>query len=51
MRRCLTIALAVTMLFGASISRGAASAWSDLLAAANAEGEVDVHGGPGKLYE
>jgi ABC-type Fe3+ transport system substrate-binding protein len=25
-------------------------AWDALVAAANAEGEVDVHGGPGKLY-
>jgi iron(III) transport system substrate-binding protein len=25
--------------------------WEDILKAANAEGEVDVHGGPGKLYE
>jgi iron(III) transport system substrate-binding protein len=25
--------------------------WDDVVKAANAEGEVDVHGGPGKLYE
>jgi ABC-type Fe3+ transport system substrate-binding protein len=25
--------------------------WDAIVAAANAEGEVDVHGGPGKLYE
>ncbi len=25
--------------------------WDALVKAANAEGEVDVHGGPGKLYE
>ena len=29
----------------------AESAWEDVVKAALAEGEVDVHGGPGKLYE
>ena len=29
----------------------AASDWDELVKAASAEGEVDVHGGPGKLYE
>lgn len=32
-------------------SAATATDWNDLVQAANAEGEVDVHGGPGKLYE
>ena len=43
----LLCACAVMLLLGRSAT---ASAWDDLVSAANAEGEVDVHGGPGKLY-
>jgi len=51
MKHRTAIAIALAMLFAASIERAAASAWDDLVKAASAEGEVDVHGGPGKLYE
>jgi iron(III) transport system substrate-binding protein len=42
--------LALAAILGGTRS-AAATPWDDLVAAANAEGEVDVHGGPGKLYE
>src|ERR1700761_619922 len=51
MKRRAAIAVALATLFAASVQRAAASDWDDLVTAANAEGEVDVHGGPGKLYE
>src|SRR5215469_8074087 len=51
MTRCVAIAFALTVLLAATIDRAAAADWDDLVKAANAEGEVDVHGGPGKLYE
>jgi iron(III) transport system substrate-binding protein len=51
MKRRAAIAVALATLFAASIAHAAASDWDDLVKAANAEGEVDVHGGPGKLYE
>lgn len=48
-------AAAVLAVLGAAFTIPAAYAagpvWEDVLKAANAEGEVDVHGGPGKLYE
>lgn len=43
------VVAAAVMLSGAT--RALAAGWNELVAAANAEGEVDVHGGPGKLYE
>jgi iron(III) transport system substrate-binding protein len=45
------IAAALAMSLAAAASAVAATAWDELVAAANGEGEVDVHGGPGKLYE
>jgi len=51
MKRCVAIAIALTTLFAASVERAIASDWDDLVKAANAEGEINVHGGPGKLYE
>ena len=43
------VVAAAVMLGGAT--RAFAADWNELVAAANADGEVDVHGGPGKLYE
>lgn len=48
-------AIALSLVFGAilwsPIARADAPNWDDVVKAANAEGEVDVHGGPGKLFE
>ena len=49
-RLLLGAALALSLATSARIAT-AASAWDALVNAAAAEGEVDVHGGPGKLYE
>lgn len=38
------------VVFAASHARADAPGWSDVVKAANAEGEVDVHGGPGEVY-
>jgi len=46
--RGFAIALALLVL---SAIPAPAGDWDDLVKAANVEGEVDVHGGPGKLYE
>jgi iron(III) transport system substrate-binding protein len=43
-----TIAAALIFL---SHPAAAGSSWDEIVKAANKEGEVDVHGGPGKLYE
>src|SRR5262252_8567834 len=51
MKRWVAIGIVLTTLFAATVERAAASDWDELIKAANAEGEVDVHGGPGKLYE
>ena len=51
MNRRAAIAVALAALFAANVQRAAASEWDDIVKAAIAEGEVDVHGGPGKLYE
>jgi ABC-type Fe3+ transport system substrate-binding protein len=42
------IALAAVLIFAPQA--GAAESWTAIVKAAGAEGEVDVHGGPGKLY-
>jgi hypothetical protein len=47
-----TLALgAAAAILASSLSAAADPAWDKLVAAAKTEGEVDVHGGPGKLYE
>ncbi len=51
MNRRAALAVALATLCVANVQHAAASDWDDLVTAANAEGEVDVHGGPGKLYE
>ncbi len=43
------IAVALTSALGAVSA--SASQWDEIVAAANTEGEVEVHGGPGKVYE
>ncbi len=44
-------ALALTALLIAVSPVKAQQSWDEIVKAAKAEGEVDVHGGPGKLYE
>jgi iron(III) transport system substrate-binding protein len=45
------IVLALTALLAAAAPARAQQSWDDVVTAAIAEGEVDVHGGPGKSYE
>lgn len=49
-QRVLALAVAAAILAGASAA-AADPGWDALVAAAEKEGEVAVHGGPGKLYE
>jgi iron(III) transport system substrate-binding protein len=47
-----TLAVALAAWLAAPVAMAAdPPGWDAVVAAANAEGEVDVHGGPGKLYE
>ena len=41
-------AVALILVLGSGVAF--AASWDEIVKAANAEGEVDVHGGPGKLY-
>jgi ABC-type Fe3+ transport system substrate-binding protein len=49
--RAFALGAMLAALFAAIGTATAASEWDELVAAANRDGEVDVHGGPGKLYE
>jgi ABC-type Fe3+ transport system substrate-binding protein len=52
MRASLAVAItAAAALLGLPGPAAAAANWDEIVAAASKEGEVDVHGGPGKLYE
>ncbi|HXQ50601.1 MAG TPA: extracellular solute-binding protein [Stellaceae bacterium] len=51
MRRLRAAFLSLFAAFLASSSVAAAAPWDDVVKAALAEGEVDVHGAPGRLYE
>jgi ABC-type Fe3+ transport system substrate-binding protein len=51
MKHIVATALVFALLLALGAQRASASAWDDLVKAATAEGEVDVHGGPGRLYE
>jgi iron(III) transport system substrate-binding protein len=45
------LAFGLAALVAASSPAAADAGWDDLVKAAKAEGEVDVHGGPGRVYE
>jgi iron(III) transport system substrate-binding protein len=45
------LALGLAALLAAALPAAADARWDDIVKAAKAEGEVDVHGGPGRLYE
>src|SRR5579862_3331561 len=50
--RLLPLAASVAVaLTGPVRPAAAADGWDEIVKAASGEGEVDVHGGPGKLYE
>ncbi len=53
MRKRPAVVAALTLLLALPLSPlvALAQSWDDVVKAAKAEGEVDVHGGPGKLYE
>src|ERR1700677_2931775 len=47
---CRAVLALVFLAAMAVIPRARADTWDDTVKAANAEGEVDVHGGPGELF-
>ena len=51
LRRLIAVLAFALPLSAASIAAADEPSWDALVRAAAAEGEVDVHGGPGKLYE
>ncbi len=51
LRRLIAVLAFALPLSAASIAAADEPSWDALVKAATAEGEVDVHGGPGKLYE
>jgi ABC-type Fe3+ transport system substrate-binding protein len=44
------VTIAAALILALASGRAAAVEWEETVKAANAEGEVDVHGGPGKIY-
>jgi iron(III) transport system substrate-binding protein len=51
MLRAATVLNVIEAALAIPAASAAGPVWDDVVTAANAEGEVDVHGGPGKLYE
>src|ERR1700744_4248959 len=45
------VALGLLAAIAFVLPAAAQQSWDDVVKAAKAEGEVDVHGGPGKVYE